>query len=88
MTTYLDDGLGQVHAASQQAVQVVPLLLQRPQVGLQLGLGLLVPHGEELPADVQRVDEAALIPLKQQLGVLRRNRRIKKRKETETKRKD
>lgn len=73
-TAYLDDGLGEVHPPAQQAVEVVPLLLQGSQIRLELSLGLLVPHGEELPADLQSVDEAALIPLEQQLCVLEINR--------------
>lgn len=55
-------------------MEVVPLLLQGSQVCLQLSLDLLVPHGEELAADVQGVDEAGLIPLEQQLRVLRSER--------------
>ena len=68
---YLDDRLGEVHPPAQEPAEIVPLLLQGPQVRLQLGLGLLVPHGEELPADLQGVDEGALVPLEQQLCVLR-----------------
>lgn len=67
---YLDDGLGQVHALAQQPVEVVPLLLQRPQIHLQLSLRLLVAHGEELAANLQSVDEGALVPVEQQLCVL------------------
>lgn len=55
-------------------MEVVPLFLQGSQVRLQLSLDLLVPHGEELAADVQGVDEAGLIPLEQQLRVLRSER--------------
>lgn len=62
-------------------MQVVPLLLQRPQVRLQPSLRLLVAHGEELPADLQSVDEAALVPLEQQLSVLRRRKQEEKEKE-------
>lgn len=69
--SYLDDGLDEVHPSTQQAMQVVPLLLQGSQVCLQLVLGSLVSHWEELPADVQRVDECGLIPLEQELRVLR-----------------
>lgn len=72
---YLDDGLSEVRPSAQQAVQVVPLLLQGAQVRLQLVLGALVPHREELPADVQRVDEGGLVPLEQELRVLRNQRR-------------
>lgn len=72
---YLDDGLGELHPLSQQTVQVIPLLLQGSQIRLELSLGLLVPHREELPADLQSVYEAALIPLEQQLRVLRINKR-------------
>lgn len=71
MSDYRDDSLGEVHPFAQQTVEIVPLLLQRPQVHLQLSLGLLVPHGEQLSADLQSVDETALIPLEQQLCVLR-----------------
>lgn len=52
-------------------MEVVPLLLQGSQILLQLGLGLLVPHREQLSADLQSVNEAALISLEQQLCVLR-----------------
>jgi len=68
---YLYDGLGELQPAAQHAVQLVPLVLQGAQLRLQLGLGLLVPHGEELAAHLQSVDEAALMPLEQQLCVLR-----------------
>lgn len=67
----LENGLGELYPTVQQVVELVPLLLQVPQVLLQLGLGLFVPHGEELPTNLQRVEEAALIPLEQQLRVLR-----------------
>lgn len=91
MTEYLDDGLGEVHPPAQQAVEVVPLLLQGSQIRLQLILGLLVPHGEELPADVQSVDETGLITLEQQLCVLRtddgRGQRLFKKKGEEEDRK-
>lgn len=70
--SYLDDGLGEVHPSAQQAVEAVPLLLQRSQVCLQLILGLVIPHRKELPADVQSVNESGLIPLEEQLCVLRR----------------
>lgn len=63
-------------------MQVVPFLLQRSQIRLELRLCLFVAHGEELPADLQGVDEAALVPLKQQLRVLGIN---KGRKEVEKK---
>lgn len=69
--SYLNDGLGQFHPSTQQAVEAVPLLLQGSQVCLQLILGLLIPHREELPADVQSVNESGLIPLEEQLCVLR-----------------
>ena len=100
MSSYLDDGLGEVHPSAQQAVKVLPLLLQHPQLLLQLTLGLLVPHGEELPAHLQRVDERALIPLEQQLCVLRwkvgetntnrrgRSRRTRRRNKTTEKKKN
>lgn len=68
---YLDDLLGELRPPAQKAVQAVPLLLQGSQVALQPGLRLLVPHGEELPADLQSVDEAALVPLEHLLRVLR-----------------
>ncbi|TNN39879.1 hypothetical protein EYF80_049951 [Liparis tanakae] len=64
---YLYDGLGELQPAAQHAVQLVPLVLQGAQLRLQLGLALLVPHGEELAAHLQSVDEAALMPLEQQL---------------------
>lgn len=72
---YLDDCLSEVRPSDQQALQVVPLLLQGSQVRLQLVLGALVSHWEELPADVQRVDEGGLVPLEQELRVLRDQRR-------------
>lgn len=68
---YLDDGLGQLHPLAQQTLEVLPLLLQGPQVCLQLLLRLLIRHGEEVPADLQSVDEGGLIALKLQLGVLK-----------------
>lgn len=70
--SYLDDGLSEVHPSAQQAVEAVPLLLQGSQVCLQLILGLLIPHREELPSDVQSVNESGLIPLEEKLCVLRR----------------
>lgn len=75
--TDLDDGISEVHPPPQQAVEVVPLLLQGAQICLDLSLGLFVPHGEELPAQLQSVDESALIPLEQQLGMLWKRRREK-----------
>lgn len=68
---YLKNGLSEVYPSVQQAVEVVPLLLQGSQILLQLAPGLLVPHGEQLSADLQSVDEAALMPLEQQLCALR-----------------
>lgn len=62
-TRDLDDGLSEVQPCAQRTVEGVPLLLQGSQISLEPGLGLLIPHGEELPADLQSVDEAALIPL-------------------------
>lgn len=63
-------------------METVPLLLQCPQICLKLSLGLLVPHGEQLTANLQSVDETALIPLEQHLFVLRMTvQEIKHRKE-------
>lgn len=63
-------------------MEIVPLLLQCPQICLKLSLGLLVPHGKQLTANLQSVDETALIPLEQQLFVLRMTvQEIKHRKE-------
>lgn len=49
---YLKNGLSEIYSMVQQAVEVVPLLLQGSQILLQLGPGLLIPHGEELSADL------------------------------------
>lgn len=65
VSAYLDDGLSEVHPCLQQAVEVLPLLLQ-------LVLGFLVSHGEDLPTQLQRVQERGLVVLEQLLGVLRR----------------
>lgn len=74
MFCHLDDGVGQLRPPAQQVLELVPVLLQGPEVGLKLLLRLLVGHGEELPAQVQSVDETGLITLELQLGTLSRTK--------------
>ena len=70
MNGYLDDGLGEGGPCAQQVVHVVPVLLQGSQLLLQPGLGLLVPHGEQLPAHFQRLEVATLVALGEQVHAL------------------